>query len=168
MLVYLFRRVDFGETATFLANIDRGWLVVAMALYLAGQALSAVKWRRLASAVGFSGGVGRFVTFYFIGTFFNAFGFGTVGGDVIRALYLAGAGGRRVLALNTVLADRVSGLLVLLAVALASMLLFRTYELPATLYWGTVGLSAALLGGWRLLPVALPRLFREDNRLRRL
>jgi glycosyltransferase 2 family protein len=168
LLVYLSRRVDFAETASFLGRADKALLVSAVALYLAGQVLSAVKWRRLALAVGFRGSIGHFVTIYFIGMFFNAFGFGTVGGDVIRGLYLAGAGGRRALALNTVLADRVSGLLVLLAVALGAMLLFHTYELPAALYWSTVAFSAALLAGWRSLPAVLPKVLREENRLRRL
>lgn len=152
----------------FLASSDPRLLAAALALYLAGQTLSAVKWRRLASAVGFSGGVGRFVVYYFIGMFFNAFGFGTVGGDVVRAFYLAGDSGRRGLALNTVIADRVSGLVVLLAVALGALLLFRGYDLPGAVYWGVIGLASSLLGGWRFLPWLLPQALPAENRIRRL
>jgi uncharacterized membrane protein YbhN (UPF0104 family) len=166
LLLYLSRRVNFREIGRFLGEADASLLTLAFALYLAGQALSAIKWRRLATAVGFRASPSRFVAYYFIGMFFNAFGFGTVGGDVIRALYLAGPGGRRGLALNTVVADRVSGLLLLLAVALGSLLLFHHYQLPAAIYWGVVGSSAGLLGSWRLLPRVLPLFLAPENRLR--
>ncbi len=168
LLFYLSRRVDFREIARFLARADTSLLALALALYLAGQALSALKWRRLATAVGFRASSPRFVAYYFIGMFFNAFGFGTVGGDVVRAFYLAGSEGRRGLALNTVIADRVSGLLVLLAIALGALLLFRHYELPAAIYWGVVGLSSALLAVWRLLPSLLPLVLAPENRFRHL
>lgn len=168
LLFYLSRRVDFAEVARFLVRADAVLLALALALYLAGQALSALKWRRLALAVGFRESPRCFVAYYFIGMFFNAFGFGTVGGDVVRALYLAGKSGRRALALNTVLADRVSGLVVLLAIALAALLVFHDYQLPAAIYWGVVVFASSLLGGWRLLPRLLPRVLPRDNRLRRL
>jgi glycosyltransferase 2 family protein len=168
LLAYLARRVDLAQMARFLEAANPWLLVVAWSLYLFGQFLSAVKWRRLATAVGFRAPLSRFVAYYFIGMFFNAFGFGTVGGDMIRALYLAGGAGRRALALNTVVADRVSGLLVLLAIALVSLLVLHQYELPAAIYWGVIAFSAALLGGWRMLPHVLPRLLPAQNRLRRL
>src|ERR1041384_6060370 len=135
--------------AGFLRRADPLLLRGALLLYLLGQCLSAVKWARLATAVGFRESLPRFGAYYFIGMFFNAFGFGTVGGDVVRALYLAGGSGRRALAANTVLADRVSGLLVLLGIALVSLGVFHHYELPASIYWTVVVLSSALVGGWR-------------------
>jgi uncharacterized membrane protein YbhN (UPF0104 family) len=168
LLVYLASRVDFSGLARFLEGVDPTWLAAAVALYLAGQVLSAVKWRVLAVAVGFGGTPARFVAYYFIGVFFNAFGFGTVGGDVVRTLYLAGGSGRRALAANTVLADRVSGLLVLLAIALVALGVFHHYELPASIYWTVVVIASGLLGGWRLLPWLLPLALPADNRLRRL
>ena len=168
LLLYLTRRVDFGEIARFLRRADPLLLLAAWSLYLLGQCLSAVKWWRLAAAVGFAASLPRTVAYYFIGMFFNAFGFGTVGGDVVRALYLAGGAGRRALALNTVVADRVSGLLVLLAIALVALLTFREYELPTAVYWGVIALSSGLLASWRMLPWVLPRLLPAENRLRRL
>ncbi len=168
LLFYLARRVDFAEIGRFLGRVDVVLLAVAVALYLVGQVLSALKWRRLAMAVGFRGSAGTFVAYYFIGMFFNAFGFGTVGGDVVRALYLAGAGGRRALALNTVVADRVSGLVVLLGVALVALGVLHHYELPGAIYWGVIALSSTLLGGWRLFPRILPKVLKSDHRLTRL
>ncbi len=163
LLLYLSRRGHFREIGRLLARADTALLALAMALYLGGQALSAIKWRRLALAVGFQGSSSRFVAHYFIGMFFNAFGFGTVGGDVVRALYLAGSGGRRALALNTVVADRVSGLLTLLAIALGALLLFHHYELPAAIYWGVVGLVVGAAGRLEASAEATPARLRTRS-----
>jgi glycosyltransferase 2 family protein len=168
LLAYLSRRVDFVEIGRFLVRVDLFGALAAIGVYLAGQVLSALKWRRLALALGFRGDPMRFVAHYFIGMFFNTFGFGTVGGDIVRAFYLAESDGRRGLALNTVVADRVSGLVVLLAIALVALVVFHHYELPAAIYWSVIALSSALLGGWRLLPWLLPKLLPQENRLRRL
>jgi uncharacterized membrane protein YbhN (UPF0104 family) len=168
LLAYLLSRVDASRTLASMESAAPAPLVAAFGMYLAGQVASAVKWRMLAAAVGFTDPPLVFVANYFVGMFFNVFGLGTVGGDVVRALYLAGAGGRRTVALNTVLADRLSGLFVLLAIALVSLLLFRSYELPAGLYWTTLSFSALLLAGWRAAPWVVSRWFRESSRVRRL
>jgi uncharacterized membrane protein YbhN (UPF0104 family) len=168
LLAYLLWRVELAEVGRLLTRADPLLLVVVVALYLAGQALSALKWRRLATAVGFRANAARFVAYYFIGMFFNAFGFGTVGGDVVRAFYLAGGKGRRGLALNTVIADRVSGLVMLLVVAIAALVAFPQFDLPAAIYWSVIALGGALVAAWSLVPRLLPRLLPRDNRLRRV
>jgi hypothetical protein len=168
LLVFVFRRVDFEGVGRSLARADGVLVLIAWIVYVAGQVLSAIKWRVLASAVGLSDSAAHFVAYYFVGTFFNAFGLGTVGGDVVRALYLAGPGGRRSLALNTVVADRVSGLAVLLAIALAALLVFRGYGLPGFLYWTTVAVSLALLATWRFAPALAGTFLREGSRGRNL
>jgi glycosyltransferase 2 family protein len=168
LLIYVLRLVDLGGLREAIARVESRFVLAAYAVYLAGQVLTATKWRLLARAAGLDASVRTFVGHYFVGQFFNVFGFGTVGGDLIRALALAGPRGRRGLAINTVLADRVSGLMVLLAIALVSLLLFRTYDLPAPVYWTTVALSAGLLAGWRLAPRVLPLVLGPENKLRRL
>lgn len=156
LLAFLLSRADLGRLGGALATVDPVLVALGALLYLAGQVLSALKWQELARAAGLDRPFRRFVRHYFVGMFFNVFGLGTVGGDVVRGLALAGPGGRRTLALNTVVADRVNGLLVLLAIGLVALLLFRDYDLPWFVYWTTLALSAGLLGGWWLAPVLLP------------
>lgn len=168
LLAFLLHRVDLERMSEHLAEADGRLLVAALLVYLGGQALSAVKWRLLARAVGFRETQRRFVVYYFIGMFFNAFGLGTVGGDVVRAMYLSGRGGRRALALNTVLADRMSGLMVLVAIAIAALVAFPKYALPRFVVAATLGVGFALLAGWRLSPMVVPRLLAPEHRLRRL
>lgn len=168
LVFWVLRVVDFAEIGRALAATDPALLCSAFVLYLAGQAIQSQRWRMLARAAGFDDPPGRFLVWYSAGTFFNVFGLGTVGGDLVRGLYLAGRSGRRVLALNTVVADRVSGLIVLLAIALVSLLVFREYDLPAVIYWTIVAVSAALLAGWQLAPRLAPLVLAPTNPMRRL
>ena len=167
LLAWLLRLVDVGDIGAVLAGANPTWLAAAFVLYVAGQGLSAWKWRVIAGAVGFHRPARSFIAYYFIGMFFNAFGLGTVGGDVMRAFCLAG-GTRRGMALNTVIVDRLNGLLVLVALAFGALLLFRTYELPGALYWTTLALAGAILTGWWLAPILAPAFLPSGNRVRRL
>lgn len=168
LLAALIHRTDLAQTMRILGAADGRLVGLATLVYLGGQALNAIKWRTLAHAVGFRDGPLRFVEFFYVGMFFNVFGLGTIGGDVIRAFYLAGEGGRRTLALNTVLADRLNGLLVLVAIVLAALLLFRDYDLPAALYWTVLAVGGGILVGWRLAPSLVPKLLGRDHWLRTL
>src|SRR5262249_26638044 len=85
---------------------------------LAGQVLSGVKWWLLGSSVGLARPIADYVRFYFIGMSLNVFGLSTIGGDVVRALYL-GNGRRPALALNSVVFDRMNGLAILMALGAA-------------------------------------------------
>ncbi|HLK11658.1 MAG TPA: lysylphosphatidylglycerol synthase transmembrane domain-containing protein [Candidatus Binatia bacterium] len=138
----------------------------AVALYLLGQLLSALKWATLGRSVGLRGSIVDYTRFYFIGMFFNLFGPSTLGGDVVRALYLGG-GRRPGLALNSVLFDRLSGLAVLMAVAAVALLAFPQYDFPPLLQVTTVVCGLGLVLGWWTCP-RLVRLLPASNRLRHL
>ena len=166
LLTGLLFLADPKAALSVLQRTDPLLLAAAFLLYLAGQALSAVKWKQLTEVVGFQASIMRHLRFYFTGIFFNAFGLGTVGGDVVRALYLSRFEGPHGAALNTVVADRASGLLVLLAFALTALLLFRKYDLPTVVYWPPVLLCATVLAGWQSAPLVL-RLLPTDHRVRR-
>jgi hypothetical protein len=97
--------------------------------------------------------------------FFNLFGPSTIGGDVVRALYL-GEGRRPGLAVNSVVFDRVSGLAVLMALGAAALVAFPGYGLPWPLTAGIVAGGTVLVVGWWLSPRVV-RLLPETNRLRR-
>lgn len=169
--------VSFGIVAYILVGLDRGDLVRAVrgvrldllaagaVVFLAGQVLSALKWRMIARSVGFGGRIGDYVRFYFVGIAFNLFGPSTIGGDVVRALYL-GEGRRPGLAINSVLFDRLSGLVVLVAIGAGALLAFPQYAFPWPLTAATVAVGMALVVGWWACPL-LVRLLPSRNRVRR-
>lgn len=165
VLAYISADVDHGDLRAALSAVHARALVLPLGLYLLGQVLSAVKWWMLGSSVGLSRPLGDYIRFYFIGMFLNVFGLSTIGGDVVRGLYL-GDGRRPGLALNSVIFDRISGLAILMAMGAIALLAFPGYALPWPLSAACIVGGLALVVGWWTCP-KLVRLLPERNRLRR-
>ena len=70
-------------------NAQFGWWPSCVLLYMAGQAISALKWRILLAPVGPATPYLRLLGFYFTGMFFNLFLPTIVGGDAVKAVLLA-------------------------------------------------------------------------------
>jgi uncharacterized membrane protein YbhN (UPF0104 family) len=146
-------RIDWAAAAAAVARANLQWWLAGVAVYLAAQAVSVVRWRLLARLQGFGGPFRRYAAYYFIGMFFNLFLPTSVGGDVMRGWYLSACEGaalpeerRRTAAFLSVLADRVNGLVALIALAGAAAL-FCPAVLPAWIAWTVAALVAgAILG----------------------
>lgn len=165
IVAYILTDVDRTDLWNAMRSVRSGPLLLGTIGYLIGQGLCAVKWAILGRSVGLRGSYARYARFYFIGMFFNLFGLSTLGGDVIRALYLAG-GRRQLLALNSVVFDRLSGLALLMAIGAVAMAAFPWYGLPWALEAAVVAGGLAMLIGWWMCP-RIVRLLPETNRLRR-
>jgi len=164
VLAYISADVDHGDLRTALGAVQLHALVLPLGLFIVGQVLSAVKWWMLGSSVGLKRPLGDYVRFYFIGMFLNVFGLSTIGGDVVRGLYL-GDGQRPALALNSVLFDRISGLAILMALGAVALLAFPEYALPWPLSAACIVGGVVLVVGWWTCP-RLVRLLPASNRFR--
>jgi glycosyltransferase 2 family protein len=142
-------RLDWGQVAAAFRGMRWELWLASVGLFLATQVVSAVRWQWLARPLGFDEPLGRFVAYYFVGMFFNLLLPTSVGGDVVRAVYLNAVSERRTAALLSVLLDRLSGLLVLLALACAAAL---AYPLPLPL-WVAVAVGGAAGGAVTSLAV---------------
>jgi uncharacterized membrane protein YbhN (UPF0104 family) len=151
LLGYLFSRLDRGELWSAMADTQAtGWLL-AVVVYLLSQIASGIRWGTLARPIGFRLGWLRFQQLYFEGMFFSLCLPSSIGGDVVKALRLGGAGRGRILAACTVLADRVAGLLAIVIIGLTA-LAQRSYSLGLAESVG-VGfvLLVATLAGTRIM-----------------
>jgi uncharacterized membrane protein YbhN (UPF0104 family) len=161
---YILVDVDRGDLWAALSAVQPHDLVLPLVVYLGGQVLSAIKWWMLGSSVGLARPLADYVRFYFIGMFLNVFGLSTIGGDVVRGLYLGG-GSRPALGLNSVVFDRISGLAILMALGAAALLAFPQYHLPWALSAACIAGGLTLVVGWWTCP-RLVRLLPPGNRLR--
>jgi len=126
--------------------------------YVMGQCLSTLKWWVILKTGGLKVSVARTFRAYFIGMFVNCFGFGTIGGDVSRALIVSAGTQNKAEALSSVLADRLHGLSVLGLIGLI-----------ATIVWGgahgftpvLIALCIAVPLGWVFAPRIVPKLLPE-------
>jgi uncharacterized membrane protein YbhN (UPF0104 family) len=101
---------------------DKIWFVAAFGAYAVVATLGSLRWHILLRVQNISLGYWRVLRLFMIGTFFNLFMFGTVGGDVVKAFYLVReSANRRAAALLSVLMDRLIGLLALIVLSVAIM-----------------------------------------------
>ncbi len=155
-------RLDWRQVGSAFRALDVRLWTAALGVYLVAQIASSLRWLLLARPLGLAGGLGRFTGYYFIGMFFNLVLPTSVGGDVVRAWYLARQAGpappagRRTAAFLSVLADRANGLAVLIAVACAGLWCYPL-PLPGWVTATVAGMGAAALAGLAVLPL-LPAL----------
>jgi uncharacterized membrane protein YbhN (UPF0104 family) len=168
LLVYLVSSVDLAHLFSQLRSVHLSLLSGVFLGYLLGQVFSAYKWRLLAYPLGFYQSQRIFTAYYFVGMYFNLFAPSTLLGDLGRGLLLAGPGGQRSLAINSVIADRVSGLAVLLWIGAGALLIIRSYPLPAPLYYAMLMGAGGSILGWWLLPRVTSSLLPPRSRLRNM
>ncbi len=162
LFAVLFFTIDLSQFLQTFSSARLSFLAAALAAYMAGKALTAVRWAVLARPLGFSNPLGDFVGFYYIGMFFNLFALGTLGGDAGRVFYLArdrSASGRAeaaALALVSILADRAIGLAVLVWIGAAALIAFPDYAalVPPAVRYATFVVAAVPLLAYAAFPFA--------------
>jgi uncharacterized protein (TIRG00374 family) len=137
LLVILLARIDAKQAFEVLRLGNPPKLLLAFGVYLVGVGVRAYRWQAFLNAQGFHLPLRRLTSLYLVGAFFNMFLPTGVGGDVIRMMELSRDGVDGTVSVSTVLADRVSGLLVLFAIALLS--------LPVTHRLATPQITAAII-----------------------
>jgi uncharacterized membrane protein YbhN (UPF0104 family) len=176
LLAIFFSQLDLRQFFQAFASARLSYVLVALAMYLAGKTLTAARWALLARPLGFSNPLKDFIAFYYIGMFFNLVGPGTVGGDAGKVFYLAreqSAGAERgraeaaALALVSILADRIIGMAGLVWIAAAALLAFPEYAapIPPLVRYATYALALGPLAAWPSFAVGRRLLQRIDHPL---
>jgi glycosyltransferase 2 family protein len=125
----------------------------AVALYLAGQVISAYRWQLLAEILKVRARFSEFVAYTFVGMFTNLFVPGLLGGDAARSIYLGRSRNRMGEAVASVVADRAVGLLALFWLAAASAIFLNYAPLPSSVITPTILVGAIALAGFLASPI---------------
>lgn len=160
LLSLLFYQVDWDELRRLIVTVD--WLLLAGGLFCVavGVVLSSFKWRIILRVDGIDSPLSTLVRVYLIGIFFNNFLPTSIGGDAVRAYYISREFGRPSVGVSSILAERITGLLVL---ALFPVVAFYPSEMsmPRSVQGGLCGLvGLALLAGILVLPPVRKSWFR--------
>lgn len=128
-------------------------VVFGLLLYFLNLLMVATRWRMIAQLGGFEENrLGQYFRYALIGTYFNLLLPTSIGGDAIKAFYLAEGWRRYPRALATVVVDRISGLWLLIVASGFAAILINFPELPAPIRYGAAFLSVTGLVGVVLLP----------------
>ncbi len=168
LFTLLFRSIDFHAFRAQLTAARLDLVAVAFLGYLLTQVLSAYKWQVLARPLGFHHPLRVFGVYYYVGMYLNLFVPSTIAGDVGRGLLLATQSGRVSAALQSVLADRVTGVVMLLWVSAAGFIVFGPTVFPAAVAYGVVAVAVLAVAGWWIAPRVMPVLFAPGHAFHRL
>jgi hypothetical protein len=160
---YLMQHTQWKPVEAAIQGLAWQHWAAALGIFLCAQVASAWRWAELSRPLGFHYSRLRFIQLYFEGMFFNLCLPSSIGGDVLKAYWLAPNTAGRMLGACTVLADRAAGLIGLGVIG-ATALAARTFSwslVPAALV-GVALLAAALLAVslglrlWKWLAGLLP------------
>ena len=121
LLIVLLLRIDAKQALEVLRLGNPLQFLAAFAVYLVGVGVRAYRWQAFLKAQGVLVSLRKLTSLYLVGAFFNMFLPTGVGGDVVRMMELSRDGVDGTSSVSTVIADRVSGLLVLFSIALLSL-----------------------------------------------
>ena len=130
---------------TYLQQTDPYWLAVGALAFILVITFGAFRWHWLVNSQDLSLSLGQATRLTWIGIFFNNFVPGQTGGDLIKAYYIAKNSPRkRMIAVLTVIADRLIGLSALIIVSLITVsLYYERFREIALILW--LGLLMAVL-----------------------
>jgi len=166
VIALLLWHYDARPVLRILPRENLAWFIGAIALYVAGQVMSAWRWQLLGAVLHVHERFARYLRFYFIGMFTNLFVPGLVGGDAARAIYLGRHSGRMGEAVASVVADRGIGLLALFWLAAAMALLEHDALAPGVIH-PTVAVGAIALAGFLAAPLVARIVHRMPRPIRR-
>jgi uncharacterized membrane protein YbhN (UPF0104 family) len=161
MLTLAVRLVDLHELKHSLLSIPLPTLAMVVVIFFFGQLLSSYKWWLLARSGSIEAPWLLAAKAYFLGMAVNCFGFGTVAGDLARALVLGRKSKKTGTALASVFADRVHGMTVLAAIGVVSTTFVGRQHIGREYLVLLIGCATAVVAAWYFGPgialAALPR-----------
>ena len=166
ILGYLFERIQESSGFSRLVREPKHWpsLAAAQAVVLVAFSLSFVRWFLLVRGLGLAFHLRDAFRLGTLGFMFNQISPGSVGGDLLKAVFIAKEQpGRRTEAVATVLIDRAVGLYAMLLVASLGLLLVSdeigqsliVQNLRVVVWWATA--IGALGFAWVMSPLATGR-----------
>jgi uncharacterized membrane protein YbhN (UPF0104 family) len=148
IIAWIIRTFDTSKWNDFVAQ-PKNWfgLALSFAVVLLAHVVCFFRWADFVHALGVPFSITEAVRLGFLGTLFNLFLPGAVGGDLFKAIIAAKqAPGKRPEVVASILVDRALGLLGLLIVAAISLWGFG-YSLSPTLDWIRRGVSCLVAVG---------------------
>jgi uncharacterized membrane protein YbhN (UPF0104 family) len=162
LLLWLYGPARIVES---LARERLAFFALAVAIYIAGQAMSSYRWMLLARLVELRGPWRDYFRWYFIGMFTNLFVPGLIGGDAARSAYLGLRHRRMGSAIASVAADRGIGLLALFWFAAIAAIIARPVALPRVTVVADAAIVFASFAGYLAGPILAAPAARLPGRL---
>ncbi len=122
LLIFLFRKVDFGSILEIIRKSDKPLIYLSFLLSFLGYFFSFLRWKMLLETAGINLPKKRLLSAFSGAIFFNLFLPSTVGGDFLRTVDIGYHSKKKSLTMATVLLDRLSGFAGMIIVAIIAFI----------------------------------------------
>lgn len=165
MLLLVLNFVDFEQLSQTFRQIRPELALLILLAYALGQVLSSYKWWLIARCGSTQAPWSRAARAYFLGAYANCFGLGLVGGDVLRAVTLAGADSSKSQAIASVVADRAHGLAVLTVLGVVFSIFDGRDTISPQFIYVIMCLPVLVIAFWLIGPKMVLGLLPQGGRL---
>ena len=132
LLYIVLAKTGSSRVLAALSSINIGAFIAAIFLYIFAQFISTLRWKLLLPE---GLGIRKLFSLYMIGSFFNIFLPGIIGGDAVKGFYLYRATGNGSLSMASIFMDRYLGFVVLIAICAISFPFGYTYLRGSRIEW---------------------------------
>jgi uncharacterized membrane protein YbhN (UPF0104 family) len=123
-ILWVFRGQDWGELAAVFRGLNPWYFGLSLVTFAAAQVIISVRWWLLLRAQSIHIEVLAAVRLFYLGLFYNNVMPGAVGGDLLKAWYVAKHTDRKLEGVLSVIVDRVIGLVGLVVMAVLTYWIF--------------------------------------------
>lgn len=129
-LVFIFRKLDFDKLSLVFSNIDVKFIFLVFCVGFINNILCGWRWWYLNNKV-YNIKVPFWLTvkLYFMGGFFNLFLPTSIGGDLFKARYVYKYTGKDLSSINSIVVDRVTGLVILVTFSYIGLVFAKFYQI---------------------------------------
>lgn len=157
MLGLVLYQLEAGELHNAILSIPASVIPLAILGYATSLVISSLRWRVLAQAAGLPCPPIKIISTVFVGAYANCFGFGTLGGDMVKAILISRGGYSKSAAFGSVAADRLLGVAVLALLGVISGVVVGTTSKDSHLVLVSLLVALAVPVGWVLGPKILEK-----------
>jgi len=157
MLVLVLRVLDFEALEKTFATIPLSVTVLAILGYSLSQVVNCSKWWIIARSGGIEIPFLLALRAMFVGMFANCFGFGTVGGDILRGVIASQGRPQKTAAIASVFADRALGLAVLSLIGVLATAFVGGHHMQPVFVYVLCAVSTLVFVGWLVGPFLVLR-----------
>lgn len=129
-LVFIFHKLDFDKLSLVFSNIDVKFVFLVFFIGFINNILCGWRWWYLNNKI-YNIKVPFWLTvkLYFMGGFFNLFLPTSIGGDVFKARYVYKYTGKDLSSINSIVIDRLTGLVILVAFSYIGLILAKLFQI---------------------------------------
>ncbi len=147
LLIYIFNKIDVGQTWAILKEADLSFLYLAFFVSVGIYLFSLVRWYVIIQALGLSLSFKNVARYFGIGIFSNLFLPTSTGGDFVKTIGLFQYTPDKAKVVASVLLDRIFGLIAIIGLAFIALIIGYSMINDPSLLWAVVVLGFLLVIG---------------------